>query len=77
MSGGKKWFSNLTHLSLKEYVTFVDDKKGKVLGIGVIKVNDHFTINDIALVGKLKYNLTSVSQLVDTDLVVLFHMAGS
>jgi hypothetical protein len=32
MTSDKKWFSNLTPLSYKEYVTFEDDKKGKVLG---------------------------------------------
>jgi hypothetical protein len=32
----KKWFSSLTPLSHKEYMTFRDDKKGKVLGTGVI-----------------------------------------
>jgi hypothetical protein len=39
MTGDKKWFSNLT--PLLEYVTLGDDKKDKVLGIGVVKVNDH------------------------------------
>jgi hypothetical protein len=38
MIGNKKWFS--TPLSHKEYVTLGDDKKGKVFGTGVIKVND-------------------------------------
>jgi hypothetical protein len=64
-------------LSHKEYVTFGDDKKGKVLGIGVIKVNDFFTLNDVALVDKLTYNLLSISQLVDVDLEVLFHKSNS
>jgi hypothetical protein len=54
-------------------VTFGDDKKGKVLSTSVIKVNDYFTLNDIALVDKLRYNLLSVSQLIDADLDVLFH----
>jgi hypothetical protein len=72
MIGDKKWFSSLTPLSHKEYVPFGDDKKGKVIGTGVIKVNDHFTLNDVALVDKLKYNQLSVSQLVDADLDVLF-----
>jgi hypothetical protein len=58
-------------------VTFGDDKKGKVLGTGVIKVNDCFTLNDVALVDKLRYNLLSISQLVDVDLDVLFHKSGS
>jgi hypothetical protein len=53
-------------------VTFGDDKKGKLLGTGVIKVNDHFTLNDVALVNRLRYNLLSVSQLIDADLSVLF-----
>jgi hypothetical protein len=58
-------------------VTFVDDKKGKVLGTGIIKVNDYFTLNDVTLVDKLRYNLLSVSQLVDADLDVVFRKSGS
>jgi hypothetical protein len=77
MTENKKWFSSLIPLSHKEYVTFGDDKKGKVLGTDVIKVNDHSTLNDVALVDKLKYNLFSVSQLVDADLDVLFHKFDS
>jgi hypothetical protein len=42
-------------------VTFGDDKKGKVLGTNVIKVNDLFTLNDVATVDKLRYNLLFVS----------------
>jgi hypothetical protein len=77
MTENKKWFSSLTPLSHKEYVTFGDDKKGKVLGIGVIKVNDCFTLNDIALVDRLRYNLLSVSQLCDGDLSVFFRKSDS
>jgi hypothetical protein len=53
-------------------VTFRDDKKGKVLGTDIIKVNYFFTLNDVALVDRLRYNLFFVSQLVDADLDVLF-----
>jgi hypothetical protein len=74
MTGNKKWFSSLTHLSHKEYVTFGDDKKGKVLDTGIIKVNDCFTLNAVTLVDRLRYNLLSVSQLCDADLSVLFHI---
>jgi hypothetical protein len=72
MTGNKKWFSSLTPLSHKEYMTFGGDKKGKVLGTGIIKVNDCFTLNDVALVDRLRYNMLSISQLCDTDLSVLF-----
>jgi hypothetical protein len=53
-------------------MTFGGDKKGKVLGTGIIKVNDCFTLNDVALVDRLRYNMLSISQLCDTDLSVLF-----
>jgi hypothetical protein len=62
MTGDKKWFS----------VTFGDDKKGKVFGTDIIELNDHFTFNDVALVDKLKYNLLSVSQLVDAIWMCFF-----
>jgi hypothetical protein len=61
MTGNKKWFSSLTPLSHKEYVAFGDKKKGKVLGTSVVKVNDCFTLNDVALVDRLRYNLLSIS----------------
>jgi hypothetical protein len=63
-------------MSHKEYVTFVDDKKGKVLGTGAIKVNNFFTLNDVALMNRLRYNLLSVSQLADADLSVLFRKSN-
>jgi hypothetical protein len=77
MTGNKKWLFSLTPLSHKEYVTFGDDKNGKVLGTSIIKVNDYFILNDVALMDKLKYNLLSVSQLVDADLNVLFRKSSS
>jgi hypothetical protein len=58
-------------------VTFGNDKKGKVLGTRIIKVNDYFTLNDVTLVDNLRYNLLSVSQLVNADLDVLFNRSGS
>jgi hypothetical protein len=53
-------------------VTFGDNKKSKVPGTSVIKVNNHFTLKDVTLLDKLRYNLLSVSQLVDATLDVLF-----
>jgi hypothetical protein len=53
-------------------VNFGDDKKGKVLGTDVIKVNDCFTLNDVALVDRLRYNMLYISQICDADLSVCF-----
>jgi hypothetical protein len=77
MTRNKKWFSSLTPLSHKEYVTFGGDKNGKVLGTGVVKVNDCFTMNDVTLVDRLSYNLLFVSQLCDADLSLLFCKSDS
>jgi hypothetical protein len=77
MTRNKKCVSSLTPLSHKEYATFENVKKGKIFGTGIIKVNDYFTLNDIALVDRLRYNLLSISQLVDLDLDVFFHKSDS
>jgi hypothetical protein len=58
-------------------VTFEDDKKGKMLDTDVIKLNVFFTLNDVTLVDRLRYNLLSVSQLIDDDLDVLFCKSDS
>jgi hypothetical protein len=75
MSGNKKWFSSLTPLSHKEYVTFGDNKKGKVFGTGVIKVNDRFTLNDVALMDRLRYNMISVFEKPSGQLLDLIMMS--
>jgi hypothetical protein len=77
MTRNKNCFSSLTPLSHRKYATFEDDKKGKVLGTGIIKVNDFFTLNDVSLVNRLRYNLLSISQLVDAGLSALFHKLDS
>jgi hypothetical protein len=52
------------------------EEKGKVLGTGIIKVNNKFTMKGVALVDNLRYNLLFVSQLFNVDLDVLFHKSG-
>jgi hypothetical protein len=47
-----------------------------VLGTSVMKVNDRFSLNDVTLVDRLRYNLLLVSQLVDADLTVLFRKSN-
>jgi hypothetical protein len=72
MTRNKKWLSSLTHLSHKEYVTFRDDKKGKVKTNGIIKVNEHFTTKVVALVEHLKCKLPSGSLVLDDGLEISF-----
>jgi hypothetical protein len=72
MTGDAKWFSNLTSMQNKEYVTFGDNKKGKVKTKGIIKVNEHFISKDVALVEYLKYKLLSISLVLDDGFEISF-----
>ncbi|XP_039855260.1 uncharacterized mitochondrial protein AtMg00810-like [Panicum virgatum] len=49
----------------KEYIVFGDNSRGKVRGVGAIRISDDFTLREVALVDKLGFNLLSISQLLD------------
>ena len=72
MTGNDKWFSSLTPMRSKEYIVFGDNGRGKVRGIGVVRVSDRFTLREVALVLNLGFNLLSISQLLDEGFEVRF-----
>ena len=51
---------------------FGDNGRGKVRGLGVVRVSDRFTLREVALVSNLGFNLLSVSQLLDEGFEVRF-----
>jgi len=53
-------------------VTFRDDSKGKIIGIGNIKICSSPLIENVVLIKGLKHNLLSISQLCDKDFKVIF-----
>lgn len=55
-----------------EYVTFRDNNKRKIIGIGNISNKSNLLIKDVLLVDDLKYNLISISQLYDKGYTVKF-----
>ena len=61
-AGDKSFF---TKLSSKDggFVTFEDNKKGKIIGIGSIGISLNPSIENVLLVDGLKHNLLSISQL--------------
>ena len=73
MSGDKDQF-----LSLKKYrggsVTFGDNKKGHIIGVGSIGISDSHTVDNVFLVDGLRHNLFSISQLCDNGHKVVFHL---
>ena len=54
------------------YVTFGDNKKGKIIGIGSIGKSNSLNIENVLLVDGLKHNLLSISQLCDKGNKVVF-----
>ena len=71
-------FATLSRYHEGGTVTFGDDAKGKIIGIGNVKFGTSPLIENVALVDGLKYNLLSVSQLCDKDFNVVFDdLAGS
>jgi hypothetical protein len=56
----------------KEYITFGDKSRGKVVSCGIFQVNKSFMLKDVALVSNLYFNLLSVSQLLEDDYEVRF-----
>lgn len=53
-------------------ITFEDNGKGKVMGLGKVAISRDKTIHNVMHVQSLGYNLMSVSKLNDMDLLVLF-----
>jgi hypothetical protein len=72
MTGSKKWFSSCDPMTGKEYITFGDKSRGKVVSRGSVRVNKSFVLEGVALVSNLHFNLLSVSQLLEDDYEVRF-----
>ena len=53
-------------------MTYEDNNKGKILGVGKIGMNPSTSIESILLVDGLKHSLLSVSQLCDKGILVSF-----
>ena len=53
-------------------VSFGDNSKGVIRGIGTISNNSHTHIKNVFLVENLKFNLLSISQLCDKGYSVCF-----
>jgi hypothetical protein len=61
----------------KEYITFGDNGKGRVLSVGTVKVSESVTLQHVSLVKSLGYNLLFVSQLLDEAFEVRFRTSCS
>ena len=53
-------------------VTFGDNGKGKIIGIGNVGITLSTCIENILLIDSIKHNLLSINQLCDKDYKVIF-----
>ena len=57
LTGNDKGFSSLTPMRHKEYIIFGENGKGKVHGVGTVRVSDLFTLREVDLISNLGFNL--------------------
>ena len=72
MTGDKSKFISLENREVG-MVTYGDNNKGRILGVGTIGNSSNTFIEDVLYVEGLKYNLLSISQLCDKDYNVSFN----
>jgi len=71
MTGDKSKFASITPKDGGS-VTFGDNSKGKIIGIGNVGKSSSLIIENVLLVSNLKHNLLSISQLCDKGFKVIF-----
>ncbi|KAH9728331.1 Integrase catalytic domain-containing protein [Citrus sinensis] len=72
MTGNYSWFSSFTKIENGGDVSFRDNSKGKIIGIGNVGNVSSTLIENVCLVENLKHNLLSISQLCDKGYRVIF-----
>ena len=67
MIGDSRMFNSINTSGNNEFdsITFGDNRKGKVKGLGKITISNDLSISNVLLVESLNFNLLSVAQLCD------------
>jgi hypothetical protein len=73
MIGNPRMFTSLNeNVDGQDKITFGDNSKGKVQGLGKVAISKDLPISNVLLVAPLSFNLLSVGQLCDLGLQCLF-----
>ena len=73
MTGDSRMFTSLDEeVDGQERITFGDNSKGKVKGLGKVVISNDHSISNVLYVASLSFNLLSVGQLCDLDFQCLF-----
>jgi len=76
MTGDFRMFTSLEDSNGHEKITFGDNSKGKVEGLGKIAISNDKTLSNVLLVDTLSFNLLSVGQLCDLGYKCVFTKDG-
>jgi len=69
-------FTSLEDPGDHEHVTYGDNSRGKVLGLGRIAISKDLSISNVLFVEALSFNLISIAQLCDLGLTCAFDKNG-
>jgi hypothetical protein len=72
MTENTRLFSNVDPMIDKEYITFEDNSRGKVVSCGTILANENFVLKDVVLLSNLHFNLLLVLQFLEDNFEVRF-----
>lgn len=72
MTGNNGMFTSLEDPGDKEQVTFGDNSKIKVIGLGKIAISNDLSNSNVLFVKSLSFNLLSIAQLCDHGLTCEF-----
>jgi hypothetical protein len=74
MTGDSRMFNSINTSGNNEFdsITFGDNGKGKVKGLGKIAISNAMSISNVLLVESLNFNLLSVAQLCDLGFKCIF-----
>ena len=76
MTGNDSMFTSLEDPGDHEHVTYGDNSRGKVLGLGRIAISKDLSISNVLFVEALSFNLISIAQLCDLGLTCTFDKNG-
>ena len=71
MTDNDSMFTSLEDPGDHAHVTYGDNSRGKVLGLGRIAITKNLSISNVLFVESLSFNLISIAQLCDLDYVYL------
>ncbi|WVZ93263.1 hypothetical protein U9M48_039258 [Paspalum notatum var. saurae] len=74
MTGNMRMFSSIDNDDFTGYdnITFGDNSKGRVKGLGKIAISNDLSISNVLLVESLNFNLLSIAQLCDLGFICTF-----